>query len=72
MYRQKLSKVKCGRCNLVIPLRLWREHTLQHAALKLLKLDNYRPSFLDLTQHYCRFFKVLLLYEYGKLRYLLN
>ncbi|KAL5262639.1 hypothetical protein ACHWQZ_G008139 [Mnemiopsis leidyi] len=57
MYRQKLSKVKCGRCNLVIPLRLWREHTLQHAALKLLKLDNYPPSFLDLTQHYCSMLK---------------
>ncbi|XP_063681479.1 uncharacterized protein LOC134816524 isoform X1 [Bolinopsis microptera] len=53
MYRQKLSKVKCGRCQLVIPLRLWREHTLQHGSLRILKLDNYPPSFLELTRHYC-------------------
>lgn len=54
MYKQKLRKVKCGKCDLMIPLKLWREHTLQHTALDTLQLDTYPISFLALTKHYCK------------------
>jgi len=52
LFNQRLSRVKCSQCRILIPLKQWKEHLLQHAALRVLKLSQYPKTFLSLTQHF--------------------